>query len=70
MLQSEGFDFDPIILCCKGEKKPEGVAVGVDGMFIETHPDPANALSDGPNMIPLRQMSALWKKLVAIDQVK
>ena len=45
-------------------------AVGVDGMFIETHPDPANALSDGPNMIPLQQMSALWKKLVAIDQVK
>ena len=30
-------------------------AVGVDGMFIETHPDPANALSDGPNMIPLQQ---------------
>ena len=45
-------------------------AVGVDGMFIETHPDPANALSDGPNMIPLQQMSALWKKLVAIDQVR
>ncbi len=45
-------------------------AVGVDGMFIETHPDPANALSDGPNMIPLQQMPALWKKLVAIDQVK
>ncbi len=45
-------------------------AVGIDGLFIETHPDPANALSDGPNMIPLNQMSALWKKLVAIDQVK
>jgi len=45
-------------------------AVGVDGMFIETHPDPATALSDGPNMIPLQQMAALWKKLVAIDQVK
>ena len=36
MLQSEGFDFDPIILCCKVEKKPEGVAVGVDGMVA--HP--------------------------------
>ncbi len=45
-------------------------AVGVDGLFIETHPDPANALSDGPNMIPLQQMGALWKKLVAIDQIK
>ncbi|MBN2685972.1 MAG: 3-deoxy-8-phosphooctulonate synthase [Pontiellaceae bacterium] len=45
-------------------------AVGVDGMFIETHPDPANALSDGPNMIPLEQMPALWQKLDAIDQIK
>jgi 2-dehydro-3-deoxyphosphooctonate aldolase (KDO 8-P synthase) len=45
-------------------------AVGVDGMFIETHPDPANALSDGPNMIPLQQISALWKKLDAIDRVR
>lgn len=31
-------------------------AAGVDGFFIETHPDPANALSDGPNMIPLRDL--------------
>lgn len=45
-------------------------AVGVDGMFIETHPDPANALSDGPNMIPLEQMPALWRKLDAIDKIK
>ena len=45
-------------------------AVGVDGMFIETHPDPANALSDGPNMIPLKEMGPLWKKLNAIDQIK
>ncbi len=45
-------------------------AVGVDGLFIETHPDPANALSDGPNMIPLQEMGKLWKKLVAIDQIK
>ena len=45
-------------------------AVGVDGMFIETHPDPENALSDGPNMIPLKQMGPLWKKLDAIDQIK
>lgn len=45
-------------------------AVGVDGMFIETHPDPANALSDGPNMIPLEQMPSLWRKLDAIDKIK
>ncbi|MCS6958018.1 MAG: 3-deoxy-8-phosphooctulonate synthase [Aquificaceae bacterium] len=32
------------------------VAVGVDGLFMETHPDPDNALSDGPNMIPLKQL--------------
>jgi 2-dehydro-3-deoxyphosphooctonate aldolase (KDO 8-P synthase) len=44
-------------------------AVGVDGMFIETHPDPAQALSDGPNMIPLKDLSRLWKKLDAIDAV-
>jgi 2-dehydro-3-deoxyphosphooctonate aldolase (KDO 8-P synthase) len=45
-------------------------AVGVDGMFIETHPDPSTALSDGPNMIPTAQLSGLWKKLQAIDEVK
>ncbi|QHI70252.1 3-deoxy-8-phosphooctulonate synthase [Tichowtungia aerotolerans] len=45
-------------------------AVGVDGMFIETHPDPENALSDGPNMIPTKDLSRLWKKLSAIDEVK
>lgn len=45
-------------------------AVGVDGMFIETHPDPASALSDGPNMIPTKDLSNLWKKLNAIDEVK
>ena len=45
-------------------------AVGVDGMFIETHPDPANALSDGPNMIPLKDMGPLWKKLDAINRIR
>ncbi|MDZ8120314.1 3-deoxy-8-phosphooctulonate synthase [Pontiella agarivorans] len=45
-------------------------AVGVDGMFIETHPNPAEALSDGPNMIPTRDLSSLWKKLDAIDRIK
>lgn len=45
-------------------------AVGVAGMFIETHPDPSKALSDGPNMIPLKDLSGLWKKLNAIDEVR
>ena len=35
------------------------LAAGADGLFIETHPDPANAISDGPNMIPLEALSAL-----------
>lgn len=43
-------------------------AVGVAGFFIETHPDPANAPSDGPNMIPLDEMPALLDILVAIDR--
>ncbi len=45
-------------------------AVGVDGLFIETHPDPAKALSDGANMIPLAEMPELWKKLSAIHTEK
>lgn len=43
------------------------VAVGVAGVFIETHQDPANAPSDGPNMVPLGEMPALLKTLVAFD---
>ncbi len=39
------------------------IAVGVDGLFMETHPDPDNAKSDGPNMVPLGEMKALLKKL-------
>ena len=46
-----------------------GVAVGVAGLFMETHPDPANALSDGPNAVPLRHMQALLEQLVALDRV-
>ncbi len=45
------------------------VAVGVAGLFMETHPDPANALSDGPNAVPLRHMKALLETLVALDDV-
>ncbi len=43
-----------------------GVAVGVDGLFIETHPRPAEAKSDGANMLPLDQLDRLLEKLVAI----
>ena len=44
------------------------IAVGVAGLFTETHPDPENALSDGPNAWPLGQMKALLETLVAIDE--
>ena len=42
------------------------MAVGVDGLFMETHPDPASALSDGPNMVPLDELPGLMRQLVAI----
>jgi 2-dehydro-3-deoxyphosphooctonate aldolase (KDO 8-P synthase) len=42
------------------------VAVGVDGLFMEVHPDPENALSDGPNMVPLHRLEALLEQLLAI----
>jgi 2-dehydro-3-deoxyphosphooctonate aldolase (KDO 8-P synthase) len=45
------------------------VAVGVAGLFMETHPDPANALSDGPNAVPLKHMKALLEQLLALDRV-
>ena len=43
------------------------VAVGVAGVFIETHPDPDHAPSDGPNMVPLREFEALVQTLMAFD---
>ena len=43
------------------------VAVGISGLFMETHPDPAKALSDGPNAVPLDRMKDLLESLVAID---
>lgn len=45
------------------------VAAGCDGVFMETHPNPAVALSDGPNQIPLDQLEALVRKLRAIHQL-
>src|SRR3954452_20788024 len=44
------------------------IAVGVAGVFMETHPDPANALSDGPNAVPLKHMKALLEQLVELDR--
>ena len=45
------------------------VAVGVAGLFMETHPDPARALSDGPNAVPLQHMPELLETLLEIDRV-
>ena len=45
------------------------VAVGVSGLFMETHPNPAKALSDGPNAVPLNRMKELLATLVALDDV-
>ncbi len=58
-----------------GERKYVGVlaraavAVGVAGVFIETHPDPDKAPSDGPNMIALKDLEALLRDLIAFDQL-
>ncbi len=46
-----------------------GVAAGVAGLFMETHPDPAKAWSDGPNAVPLKHMKALLETLVELDRV-
>lgn len=45
------------------------VAAGVDAIFLETHPDPSKALSDGPNSLPLKTLEALLRDLTAIDQL-
>ena len=44
------------------------VAAGVSGIFMETHPNPDEALSDGPNAVPLAELEALLETLVAIDR--
>ncbi len=44
------------------------VAVGIAGLFMETHPDPDKALSDGPNAVPLGKMAGLLQSLVSIDR--
>jgi 2-dehydro-3-deoxyphosphooctonate aldolase (KDO 8-P synthase) len=45
------------------------VATGIAGLFMETHPDPKNALSDGPNAVPLARMKELLETLVELDRV-
>jgi 2-dehydro-3-deoxyphosphooctonate aldolase (KDO 8-P synthase) len=45
------------------------IGAGIAGLFMETHPDPAKALSDGPNAVPLRHMKALLETLLALDRV-
>ncbi len=55
-------EFIPLLSRC-------AVAAGVDGLFMETHPTPDKALSDGPNMWPLAGMEKLLKELAAIDRV-
>jgi len=45
------------------------VAVGVAGLFIETHQDPDKAPSDGPNMLPLNELEPLLRKLVEFDRL-
>jgi 2-dehydro-3-deoxyphosphooctonate aldolase (KDO 8-P synthase) len=44
------------------------MAVGVDGLLLEVHPDPEQALSDGPNMVPLHRLDALLRQLLAIRE--
>jgi 2-dehydro-3-deoxyphosphooctonate aldolase (KDO 8-P synthase) len=45
------------------------VGAGVAGLFMETHPNPAEAWSDGPNAVPLKHMKALLETLVELDAV-
>ena len=45
------------------------IAVGVSAIFMETHEDPDNAPSDGPNMVPLNEVKTLLKKLTEIDKI-
>ena len=52
-------EFAPVLARC-------AIAAGADGLFIETHPDPDRALSDGPNMIPLDAMPKLLASLLKV----
>ena len=52
-------EFAPVLARC-------AIAAGANGVFIETHPNPEKALSDGPNMIPLREMEGVLKSLLKV----
>ena len=52
-------EFAPLLARC-------AITAGADAVFVETHPNPSTALSDGPNMVPLKQMPALLKSLVKL----
>ncbi|HUR45572.1 MAG TPA: 3-deoxy-8-phosphooctulonate synthase [Candidatus Saccharimonadales bacterium] len=54
-------EFAPVLARC-------AVAAGATGLFIETHPDPDHALSDGPNMVPLREMPKLLSSLIRVQK--
>jgi 2-dehydro-3-deoxyphosphooctonate aldolase (KDO 8-P synthase) len=54
--------FAPVLARC-------AVVAGANGLFIETHPDPDAALSDGPNMIPLKEMAELLADLVQLHSI-
>ena len=53
----------------KFPRQRAAVAAGVSGIFMETHPNPDQALSDGPNAWPLAQMQSLLQVLIEIDRV-
>jgi 2-dehydro-3-deoxyphosphooctonate aldolase (KDO 8-P synthase) len=55
-------EFVPVLACA-------AVAVGVAGVFIETHQDPDKAPSDGPNMLPLKEMDGLLRRLIEFDKL-
>ena len=54
----------PQTACAHSQSWFSALAAGANGIFIETHPQPDRALSDGPNMIPLAEMPALLKSLL------
>ena len=56
-------------MCIRDSLARAAVAVGVAGVFIETHQDPDNAPSDGPNMVPLDKLENLLKQLTDIDNL-
>jgi 2-dehydro-3-deoxyphosphooctonate aldolase (KDO 8-P synthase) len=54
-------EFAPVLARC-------AVAAGADGVFVETHPNPDKAMSDGPNMVPLNEMVDLLKTLLRVRE--